>query len=189
VAAPAHEFPRTAHVIVALIVSFVVFGVMMFWSVPYLRHVAGGLEPFDGRVFGYTVEEARALLTALSDIGRNFYADVQLQIDTVFPAIYALSRMLLLLWLTAPGRLAAHVPLAIRIALLVPPILTAWFDYFENNAIAAMLVAGPQVSADLAARASFWTQTKWVAALLTEASCVILLAAVFVRWMRRRQRA
>jgi hypothetical protein len=177
-------------VIVALIVSFAVFALMEFWSMPYLRHIAGGLEPFDGRVFGYTVEEARALLGALSDIGRNFYADVQLQIDTVFPAMYALSWSLLLLWLTAPGRLATRVPFPIRIALLVPPILTAWFDYFENNAIAAMLVAGPRVDAGLVARASFWTQAKWIGVLVSETICVILLAAVFVRWilMRRRRR-
>jgi hypothetical protein len=184
-AATKSEFPRTAHVIVALIVSFAVFAVMAFWSMPYLRHIAGGLEPFDGRVFGYTVEEARPLLAALSDIGRNFYADVQLQIDTVFPAIYALSRILLLLWLTAPGRIAASVPFPLRIAFLVPPLLTAWFDYLENDAIAAMRVAGPQVGADLVARASFWTQAKWLAGFVTEASCVILLAVALVRWRRR----
>src|SRR5262252_8963046 len=76
------RFPRTAHVVVALIVSFMLWGVMVFGTLPYLRRTAGGLEPFDLRPFGYTPEEARALLYALSDIGRAYYADVQLQLDT-----------------------------------------------------------------------------------------------------------
>jgi len=175
-------------VVVALIVSFAVLAVMVFWTVPYLRRTAGGLEPFDLRPFGYTLEEARALLRALSEIGRAYYADVQLQLDTIYPALYALSRVLLLLWLTTQGRTAARpIPQPVRAALLALPILNAWFDYFENDAIAAMLAAGPEVGADLVARASFWTQAKWLTGLVTEATCVILLAIAFVRWRQRPQ--
>jgi len=187
---PSEQFPRTAHVAVALIVSFVLWGVMVFGTLAYLRRTAGGLEPFDLRPFGYTPEEARALLYALSDIGRAYYADVQLQLDTVYPALYALSRILLLVWLTVPGRAAEKVwPLGARAALLIPPVLAAWFDYLENDGIAAMLAAGPAVSADVVARASFWTQAKWIAVLITEAVCVNLLALALLRWRRRRRQA
>src|SRR5262249_46841707 len=89
----AHAVPRAGNVVVALIVSFAVWGIMAFRTVAYLRRVAGGLAPFDLRPFGYTVDEARALLHALSDIGRRYYADVQLQLDTASPALYALSRI------------------------------------------------------------------------------------------------
>src|SRR5204863_8719731 len=110
------QFPRTAHVVVALIVSFALWGVMVFWTLACLRRAAGGLEPFDLRPFGYTPEEARKLLYALSSIGRAYYADVQLQLDTIYPALYALSRGLLLLWVTAPGRTAAQpLPLLARL--------------------------------------------------------------------------
>jgi len=189
-ASRADAFPRTAHVVVALIVSFALWGIMAFWTVAYLRRVAGGLAPFDLRPFGYTVEEAQALLHALSDIGRRYYADVQLQLDTAFPALYALSRILLLVWLTVPGRAAEKAwPLGARAALLIPPVLAAWFDYLENDGIAAMLAAGPAVSADVVARASFWTQAKWIAVLITEAVCVNLLALALLRWRRRRRQA
>jgi hypothetical protein len=184
----ADEFPRTAHVVVALLLGFVLWAVMVFWTLAFLRRAAGGLEPFDLRPLGYTAEEARALLYALSELGRAYYADVQLQLDTAYPALYALSRGLLLLWLTAPGRVTQNpIPLPARVAFLALPILAAWFDYFENNAIAAMLAAGPQVGADLVARASFWTQAKSLAGLLTETACVILLAIAFVRWLQRRR--
>jgi len=182
------QFPRTAHVVVALIVSFALWAVMVFVTLAYLRRIAGGLEPFDLRPFGYTVEEARALLQALSEIGRAYYADVQLQLDTAYPALYALSRALLLLWVTAPGRTAERpLPLPGRIALLALPVATAWFDYFENAGIAQMLAAGPQVSADVVESASFWTRAKSLAGVTTEVICVILAAIAFVRWRHRRR--
>jgi hypothetical protein len=157
------QFPRTGHVVVALIISFALWGLMVFWTLAYLRRTAGGLEPFDLRPFGYTPEEARALLYALSSIGRTYYADVQLQLDTAYPALYAISRGLLLFWLTAPGRTAARpLPLPARLALLVLPLATAWFDYFE-------------------------TRAKSIAGLATELVCVILAAIAFVRWRHQRQ--
>jgi hypothetical protein len=181
-------FPRTVHVVVALIVSFALWGVMVFWTLAYLRRIAGGLEPFDLRPFGYTPEEARALLFALSSIGRTYYADVQLQLDTAYPALYALSRGLLLFWVTAPGRTATRpIPLPARLSLLTLPLATAWFDFFENEGIAAMLAAGPQAGAELIERTSFWTRAKSIAGLATELVCVILAAIAFVRWRHRRQ--
>jgi len=182
------QFPRTAHVVVALLVSLALWGVMMFWTLAYLRRTAGGLEPFDLRPFGYTPEEARALLYALSSVGRAYYAEVQLQLDTAFPALYALSRGLLLLWVTAPGRTATRpLPLLARLALLILPVVTAGFDYFENEGIAAMLAAGPQAADELIERTSFWTRAKSLAGLATELVCVVLAAIAFVRWRHRRQ--
>jgi hypothetical protein len=181
-------FPRTVHVVVALIVSFALWGVMVFWTLAYLRRIAGGLAPFDLRPFGYTPEEARALLFALSSIGRTYYADVQLQLDTAYPALYALSRGLLLLWLTAAGRTATRpIPLPARLALLTLPLATAWFDFFENEGIAAMLAAGPQAGDEIIERTSFWTRAKSIAGLATELVCVTLAAIAFVRWRHRRQ--
>jgi hypothetical protein len=160
----------------------------VFWPLAYLRRTAGGLEPFDLRPFGYTPEEARALLYALSTIGRAYYADVQLQLDTAFPAVYAFSRGLLLLWLTAPGRTATRaLPLPARLALLILPIATAWFDYLENEGIAAMLAAGPQADDALIERASFWTRAKSLAGFATELACIMLAAIAFVRWRHRRR--
>jgi hypothetical protein len=182
------QFPRTAYVVVALIVSFALWGAMVFWTLAYLRRTAGGLEPFDLRPFGYTPEEARKLLYALSSIGRKYYADVQLQLDTAYPAVYALSRGLLLFWVTAPSRTAARpLPLPARLALLILPLATAWLDYFENEGIAAMLAADQQASDELIERTSFWTRAKSLAGLATELVCVILAAIAFVRWRHRRQ--
>ena len=70
---------------------------------------------------------------------------------------------------------------------LLLPLATAWFDYFENEGIAAMLAAGPQAGDELIERTSFWTRAKSLAGLATELVCVIFAAIAFVRWRHRRQ--
>src|SRR5437867_4830646 len=117
-----NRYPRSGHVFVAMAVSIALWAVMVFGPLAYLRRIAGGLEPFDLRPFGYDVGEARALLAALSQIGRDYYANVQLSLDTAYPATYALSRGLLLWWLTMPGRLADHaISLRARAVLAAMP--------------------------------------------------------------------
>jgi hypothetical protein len=184
------RFPPSGHVFVFMVVNIALWAYMAFWSYPYLRRISGGLAPFDLRPFGYSVEEARALLFALSQIGRDYYANIQLSLDNAFPATYALSRGLLLLWLTLPGRTSNRpIPWGPRLAVLALPTVTAAFDYLENDGIAAMLAAGPQVDADVVARASLWTQVKSFAALVTELTCVILAAIAFMRRRHRRGEA
>jgi hypothetical protein len=180
-------YPPTGHVVIALAVNIGFWAFMVFWPLDYLRHLAGGLEPFDLRPFGYSVEEARAFLYAISEIGRDYYMNVQLQLDTIYPATYALSRGLLLWWLTQPGRVADRpLPVAVRVTLVILPLLTATLDYLENDGIAAMLRAGPQVDADIVAQASFWTKAKSLVELATEIIAVCLLLFVFGRWQHRR---
>ena len=183
-----NRYPRSGHVLVAMVVSIAIWVVMVFWTLAYLRRISGGLEPFDLRPYGYDLSEARALLAALSQLGRDYYLNIQLSLDNAYPATYAFSRVLLLWWLTIPGRVADFaIPLHYRLALAALPIATAACDYVENDAIAAMLTAGPQVDAETVAWASFWTQAKSLGGLLTDATAVILLMIMLNRWWQRRQ--
>ena len=84
-----NAYPRSGHVFVALVLSMALWAVMVFWSLAYLRRIAGGLEPFDLRPFGYDIGDARALLGALSQLGRDYYLNTQLSLDNAFPATYA----------------------------------------------------------------------------------------------------
>ena len=133
------RYPRSGHVFVALVVSIALWAFMVFWTLAYLRRISGGLEPFDLRPFGYDLAKARALLFALSEFGRDYYLNIQLQLDTAYPFTYALSRVLLLWWLSIPGRIADFaIPVTFRLALAALPLVTAACDYVENDAIAAM---------------------------------------------------
>jgi hypothetical protein len=182
-----NRYPRSGHVFVALVVSIALWAVMVFSTLAYLRRISGGLEPFDLRPYGYDLSEARALLAALSQFGRDYYLNVQLPLDTAYPFTYAVSRVVLLWWLTIPGRVADFaIPLHYRLALAALPVATAVCDYIENDAIAAMLTAGARLDAETVAWASFWTQAKSLGGLLTDATAVILLMIMLNRWWQRR---
>jgi len=182
-----NSYPRSGHVLVAMAVSLAIWAVMVFWSLAYLRRISGGLQPFDLRPFGYDVTEARAFLAALSQVGRDYYLDIQLSLDNAYPFTYAVSRAVLLLWLTIPGRLGDWaVPRRARAALAALPVVTAACDYVENDAIARMLTAGPQVDAETVAWASFWTQAKSLGYFVTDGLAVILAVIAFHRWWQRR---
>lgn len=167
--------------------SIALWAVMVFGTLAHLSAAAEGAQPFDLRPLGYSLGEARALLTMLGEAGRAYYADVQLALDTVYPATYALSRALAILWLTMPGRLRTEsLAPVIRWILIVPPVAAAGFDYWENLLIAEMLAAGPTVSDDLVRMASMATQMKSIAGALAELTMVGFALVVFVR--RRRSR-
>ena len=173
-------------VLAILLVSIALWAAMIYGTLAHLRQLAGGIEPFDVRPFGYSVPLARALLEALGEGGRDFYAHVQLRIDMVYPATYALSRGTILWWLTEPGRLReAALPLPARIALLVPTSTTAVFDYAENYEIGRMLAAGPDVDAGIVEMASRLTVAKSMCGAASEMLVIGAAVMLFLRWRRR----
>jgi hypothetical protein len=169
-----------------LAISIALWAVMVFGTLAHLSDVAEGAQPFDMRPLGYSVGEARTLLTMLGEAGRAYYAGVQLVLDTVYPATYGLSRALAIWWLTMPGRLrAAPLPAVVRWMLIVPPIAAAALDYRENSLIFKMLAAGPAVTEEIVSSASAATQLKSIAGACAELTMVGFAVVVFVRWWRR----
>lgn len=152
------------------------YALILLWSAPWIASAAGDLPIFDLRTAGYSADEARAFLAALSPAGRSFYRDVQLRLDAVYPVLFALSFGWALLRLLPPGR---H-----RGLLLLPPVLAAAFDLAENALVARMLDAGAGgITADLVASASTATQAK---AALTTLTFAIVLLATLAAWRRDR---
>jgi hypothetical protein len=168
-------------VLAALAVNVALFALMVFGTLAHLAEMADGTEPFDLRPLGYDLGDARALLRLLGEEGRAYYASAQLALDSIYPATYALSRALVLWWLTMPGRVA--MPGGWRIAMLVLPLSAAAFDYFENARIAAMLVRGADVDPALVASASLATQAKSLLTVLTDTLVVVLIVRAL--WRRR----
>lgn len=181
----AARFPSGRFVLATLIASLILWAIMMFGTLAHLSELAEGAEPFDLRPMGYSLGEARGLLAMLGEEGRVYYASVQLALDTIYPALYALSRVLILWWMTTPGRLrATAVPQAWRYSMAALPVIAAGLDYWENTRIAAMLAAGPGVTTELVGSASIATQLKSLFGAATEIMTLVILAAVIVRRLK-----
>ncbi|ABD53631.1 hypothetical protein [Jannaschia sp. CCS1] len=148
----------------ALLTAVLYSGLAWLWYVELIPG-ADGLHPFDSRFFGYTAEEGRTYLNALSDEARQIYlTDIRL-LDTVFPiSLTALLAGLMIRWTKGGWRGLAILPLGYLAADLV------------ENARVARLLAQDDVTSQMILAASTATVAKYGALMVS----VIALGAAFV---------
>lgn len=139
--------------------------IMVLWSLPVVSGMAAGGVPFDMRPSGYSFEDARMFLTAISDEGRDFYLDTQQLLDLFYPT---------LLSITVAIPLAHLVPRYWGWILAVLAIAAGVFDHLENSAVAVMLREGP----DTLTEAMVSTASNF--SLLKSISTTIVLVALLV---------
>jgi hypothetical protein len=165
-------------------VTVAIYLTMVFWSLPYIAAEAGGLAPFDMRPAGYSYVDAREFLAALSEDGTAFYRDVQHQLDLLFPGLMAATLFFAIVTLL-PKRFEGW-----RYVVAAPVLLTAVFDWSENQAVGEMLAAGPDgLTENMAATANIWSIAKATASTVAYTALLVLLIWRGVAWWRRRSGA
>ena len=155
------------------LVAATIYLLMITVTLAHIQTVSGQV-PFDMRPSGYAPDEAVALLQSLGADGRTYYLVRQIPLDTLYPAMLALTLSATILWL---GRRLSNRRL-IRIGVAVS-ISCAVFDYAENVGIAAMILSWPEVSAPLVHTVSTASVLKSVATTLA----VMLVVLVGFKWM------
>jgi hypothetical protein len=164
----------------ALVAATVAVGLAMtFWTLPRISDAAGGAAPFDLRPFGYSGDEARAFLSALTPEGRALYLGPQRMLDLFYPA--ALSALLALgLW-----RITRDRPRAVRRGLVAVALLGGLADHLENALVAGLLHIDPAAVTDGAVA---WASTATVAkSMLTAAAALALLGLAGLHYARGRR--
>lgn len=154
----------------AMLASYLVLVLLL---TPRLLAEAGGLLPFDLRVFGYSYAEAHAYLQALSPSGAALYLGAVRLTDTIFPILLALTLCLPL------SRWPAWWSL--------PALAYGVSDLAENWAVARLIRTGPAVDSGSVALASALTEVKFAlvaVALVLAAAGLVSLA--LRRWRRGR---
>lgn len=136
-----------------------------------LSHEAGGLLPYDLRITGYDLRDARDYLRALTPEGFALYQGPVMVADYLFPALMGLC----FLWWMRPFKGVFGM-----VCMMVAISYTA-LDWGENMLIQRMLAAGPDwVNPSDILGASAFTQGKFA---------VFVLAAVLAArasWRRAR---
>ncbi|MEL6958379.1 MAG: hypothetical protein AAGL89_05435 [Pseudomonadota bacterium] len=166
----------TKHIGVVAIGSGLI-GASIYWLMitVTLAHIEAlsGQVPFDMRPFGYGVSEAATLLESLGEDGRAYYVSHQIVLDTLYPAMLALTLIATIRWF---GRRRTNSKLARSgIALSVG---SALFDYAENFGIAAMIWNWPEISAPMVYATSLATVLKSILTTLA----VLLTLLMGVSW-------
>jgi hypothetical protein len=151
-----------------------IYALMINVTLAHIEAVSGQV-PFDMRPFGYGPTQAATLLEALGVDGRAYYLSHQIALDTLYPAMLALTLTGTICWFgqRMPNRRLVRFGIALSIG-------SALFDYIENLGIAAMIWNWPEVSVPLVYATS--TATILKSALTTVA--VLLTLMVGFNWTR-----
>lgn len=136
------------------------------WSLPYLTGLTDGIRPFDMRMFGYSGEEARALLAVLDAEAEGFYINVHHFLDALYAPLFALS-LCIGFWYLTPAW-----PLPLRVLLMVPPVLAGLADVMENASVTWLMRMDDPPTDEMVAIASRWTVLKTVFTALSWLSLV-----------------
>lgn len=160
--------------------ALMIYLVMVLGTLRYLTDLAM-LLPFDLRPAGYSQGDAAVLLEALGEDGRHYYLTRQIPLDTLYPALLALTLITTLRW-----RAARFGPMLMTRVGVPLAFLAATFDYLENLGIGLMLLNGADPT--LVQVASTATLLK---SALTSAAILAVLAALATVLFRHmsRQRA
>ncbi|MEM6887271.1 MAG: hypothetical protein AAF636_03935 [Pseudomonadota bacterium] len=144
------------------------------WSLPVVSSGADGLLPFDMRPMGYSEDEARTFMLALTPQASEHYRGTQQILDTAYPILLGCTFALGFWLFLDEWRWARWATMLLAVA------LTGW-DLLENFFVVDMLRSGAlAASADQIERASFATVMK---SIFTALAWVLLaiLAVLFVR--------
>ncbi len=158
----------------AALLATSVYVAMVSVTLAHLEFVSGQV-PFDMRPFGYGPMDAATLLDSLGAEGREYYLSRQIPLDTLYPALLALTLSSAICWFgrRMPNRRLVHLGVAFAVG-------SALFDYAENLGIVAMISGWPDLSGSLVYATSTATIAK---SFMTTLAVLFALATAFI-WVR-----
>ncbi len=118
--------------------AMIVYLLMVLGTLKHLSDLAMVL-PFDLRPTGYSQADAAGLLEALGEAGRQYYLMRQIPLDTLYPALLALTLISTLRWRAARSGPTVMTRIGGPLA-----VMAAAFDYLENLGIVFMLLVGAE---------------------------------------------
>jgi hypothetical protein len=153
---------------------------MSLWTLPRIAEGAGGLVPFDLRFTGYSGDEARAFLAALTPVARDLYLGPQRVLDMIYPVMLS-ALLALALWRSTRGQAPA-----LRMGLAAVAVAGGAVDQVENTIVARLLRDDADLATDgRVALASAATMTK---SALTGVAVIAIVALSAMKFAARRRR-
>ncbi len=117
--------------VLSLLIAGITYMVMMLVTIPFIRSSMQGVEVFDLRPMGYTIEEGYEIINALSSETLDYYKSVQIPLDFIYPLSISIFFFIVLSKLTSGmGKIRLIRWSAFLIML---------FDYLENIGVYYML--------------------------------------------------
>ena len=125
------------------LIATVIYVLMITVTLAQIEAISGQV-PFDMRPHGYSPSDAATLLDALGADGREYYLSRQIPLDTMYPALLAVTLSSTFCWFgrRMPNKRLVHLGVAFAVG-------SALFDYIENLGIVTMIHGWPDVTGSL----------------------------------------
>jgi hypothetical protein len=162
------------------IIGAAIYLIMITVTLAHIEALSGH-RPFDMRPVGYSPQDAAALLEGLGVEGRQFYLQRQIPLDTLYPAVLALTLIFAMRWFGT--RMANEQLLRVGIILSVGAALC---DYAENLGVVAMIRSWSHLPDALVYASSAASISKSV--LTTLAFMCLMLIGVLWAWRGKSDR-
>jgi len=150
-------------------IATAIYAVMITVTLPQIEAASGQI-PFDMRPLGYTLQDARDILNGLGAAGRDSYLYAQIPLDTLYPALLALTLISAMHWFGRNERTNRLVRIGTILA-----ITAAVCDYSENIGIVAMILSWPNLSDPLVHASSVATIAKSIATTLAVLTTLVII--------------
>jgi hypothetical protein len=165
-------------VLLLFILTNVVYGFMLIFSIPKVMSYSSGMKIFDMMPMGYDLEYAYSLLEKLGIEGRHAYLYYQIPVDMIYPFLFGITYCLLLAYLL--HKLDRFKNESFYLCLI--PIIAGLFDYLENFGIIDMLVHYPELTDKVVQTATFFTVLK---SLFSTISFIVVTALLVVMGFKK----
>ena len=167
-------------VLLFLIPTLCVYFMMLFVSIPKVLQYSNGMKILDLMPTGYSAEYVQKLFETLGETGRKIYLWQQLPLDTLYPALFAISFSLLLSYIFK--KIFSEKNKIQKVSLL--PIFAGLFDYLENIGIILMLNIYPNFQPWIANITNVFSVFK---SFLTTLVFLFIIIGLFVLVVRKNE--
>ncbi|WP_242132894.1 hypothetical protein [Aestuariivivens marinum] len=129
-------------VLVLFVITNVVYGFMLFVTIPKTMAYANGMKLLDMMPMGYDYDHVVDLFNTLSVEGRHIYLTNQIPVDMVYPFLFGLTYCLVIGYFLKKLNILKEP----FVFLCVLPIIAGIADYLENFGIITLLNTYPDLT-------------------------------------------
>lgn len=168
--------------IILLLSGLVLFFNLYLFPSTAVKYEGKDLQPLDLRM-GYSKEDVMDLFTKMGVEGRNSYSFGLNVIDSIYPFVYTVLLILLLVFFI--NKLQLSNPNWSFFIIL--PALIMLADFIENRIVTAMLKSYPIIKHSTATFGSAATTAKWIITMVTVMLLFTAMITLAVRFIRQRK--
>jgi len=169
--------------LIFFIAANIIYIIMLSITIPKLTSISGDLKILDMLPMGYDVAYVKTLFETLGDEGRNYYLFRQLPLDMIYPALFAISYfMIMVYFLKKLKRLDTSY-----FYLCLLPLIAGIADYLENFGIIMLLKSHPNITKTLVTATSTFSMIKSTSTTLYFIGLTVVLIVLAYKKIFRKE--